>query len=250
MPILFVGHGNPMNAIVDSPYSRSWEALGKTLPTPKTIVCMSAQWLTKGSFVTSTLHPTIIYDFYGFPQELYEVSYPVKGNKTLAETITHISHSIQLDTEWGIDHGAWSVLKRMYPQANIPILQISVDYYSPPEVQYELFKSLKPLRDEGVLFIGSGNSVHNLSALTMNNEPHEWAVEFEETCKELIKIKDISSLINYKKLPNSSLAIPTDDHYRPLINTLGLLEKNENTRFFNEGIDMGSISMLSFISEE
>lgn len=247
-PLLFVGHGNPMNAISDNSYTHMWEKVGKEIPPPKAIVCMSAHWLTSGSFITSTLTPEIIYDFYGFPDNLYHVKYPVEGSPTVASEIHMKNQSIQLDTQWGIDHGAWSVLKRMFPQAEIPVLQLSIDYSANPNEQFELMSSLKDLRNNGILFIGSGNIVHNLSVMRMNTTPYDWALEFEETSKKYIEKGDVQSLIDYKKLNRAAqMSIPTDDHYRPMLNTLALKYENENPIFFNQGIDMSSISMLSFM---
>ncbi len=249
-PLLFVGHGNPMNAISDNIYSRMWEKIGKSLAPPKAIVCFSAHWLTSGSFVTCKSNPEIIYDFYGFPEELYNVKYPVAGDEHLAKTISQTEKTIRLDTKWGIDHGTWSVLKRMFPKANIPVLQISVDYSAPPEIQFELIKKLKGMREEGILFIGSGNIVHNLPLAAMNSKPYDWAIEFEEICRKLIEKKDFASLIHYEQLGASSrLAVPTDDHYRPMLNTLALAYEDEEPSFFNRGIDLGSVSMLSFIMQ-
>lgn len=248
MPLLFVGHGNPMNAIVDNSFSLTWKKIGQNLPTPKAIVCISAHWLTRGSFVTSSTHPELIYDFYGFPKELYEVQYPAVGSKQWAGEISQCSPGMQLDHKWGIDHGAWSVLRRMFPTASVPVIQISIDYSKSPEEQFHMIQKLRELRDKGVLFIGSGNIVHNLGLAAMNDKPYDWAVEFEAISKKLVEKGDEKALINYQKLGSiSQLAIPTDDHYRPMLNTLALKHDNEEPIFFNEGIDMGSVSMLSFM---
>lgn len=247
-PLLFVGHGNPMNAIEDNMYSLKWQEIGAKLEKPKAIVCMSAHWLTNGSFITSNLEPEMIYDFYGFPEKLYHVRYPVKGSKTVAERVHTCEQSIELNSEWGIDHGAWSVLKRMFPHASVPILQLSIDFSRPPRDQIELMSRLKCMRSEGVMFIGSGNIVHNLGLARMQGGAYEWATEFEQKAKELIGNRDLSALTNYQKLGNiARLSIPTDDHYRPLLNTLALGDPQESISFFNEGIDMGSVSMLSFM---
>lgn len=247
MPLLFVGHGNPMNAITDNTFSLTWEKIGKDLPTPRAIVCLSAHWLTQGAFVTSSAHPEIIHDFYGFPKELYEVQYPAKGDEHTARNISQCSSEIKPDNKWGIDHGAWSVLKRMFPKANIPVVQISIDYSHPPHAQFEIMKKLKDLRDKGVLFVGSGNIVHNLRLAAMD-KTYDWAVEFEAKSKRLVERGDIQGLIDHRKWGTiSQLAIPTDDHYRPMLNTLALKHDDEEPVFFNEGIDMASVSMLSFI---
>lgn len=248
MPLLFVGHGNPMNALTDNKYAFMWEKIGQQIPLPKAIICMSAHWLTDGSFITSSSHPKMIYDFYGFPQELYEVHYPVLGNGDLANNISQSYPFIKRDMTRGLDHGAWSVLKRMFPSAQIPVLQLSIDFTHRPEEQYVLLQQLKELRKEGILFIGSGNVVHNLVLVSMEQNSYDWAVEFEKLCKKFIQKGDFNTLLNYKKLGESAnLSIPTDDHFRPLLNTLALTHQDEKPEFFNEGIDMGSISMLSVL---
>jgi len=247
-PLLFVGHGNPMNAIDDNIYTREWEIVGKKLSPPKAIVCMSAHWLTTGSFVTSSLKPEIIYDFYGFPEKLYHVSYSAKGSPQLASEIHDTNQLVQIDTQRGLDHGTWTVLKRMFPSATIPVLQISIDYSADPKDQFELMNTLRELRNKNILFLGSGNIVHNLGLATENHNPYDWALEFEEKSKLLIEKGDKQSLIKYKKLGQSAkMSIPTDDHYRPMLNTLALKYDDENPTFFNQGIDLASISMLSFI---
>lgn len=246
-PLLFVGHGNPMNAIEDNAFSRSWKNIGKNIPAPEAIVCMSAHWLTDGSFITSTLSPKMIYDFYGFPEELYQVAYPAKGDPKLATEVHELNNQIKINKDWGLDHGSWSFLKHMFPNANIPVLQLSIDYYSPLSVQFELLKTLRKLRDRGVLFIGSGNIVHNLSLASFGTKPYEWAVEFEQQSKELIENGNVKALLDYDSLGEAAkMSIPTDDHYRPMINTLALKYDNEELDFFNEGIDLASVSMLSF----
>jgi 4,5-DOPA dioxygenase extradiol len=249
-PLLFVGHGNPMNAIADNTYTKEWEKIGMSLDKPDAIVCMSAHWLTTGNFITSALNPKIIYDFYGFPENLYHVSYPAKGNPILASDIQKTYPEIQIDTHWGLDHGTWSVLKRMFPKAAIPVLQISIDYSAKPKEQYEFMIKLRELRRKNILFIGSGNIVHNLNLAGRNEKPFEWALEFEDISKNLIEKGDIKSLLEYEKLGSSAkLSIPTDDHYRPMLNTLALKFDDEIPSFFNQGIDLASISMLSFIYE-
>lgn len=247
-PLIFVGHGNPMNAIDNNLYTKEWEILGKKLSPPKAIVCMSAHWLTNGSFVTSALNPEVIYDFYGFPQKLYHVSYPAKGLPQLASDIHHTNQLIQIDTQWGIDHGTWTVLKRMFPDASIPVLQISIDYSSDPKDQFELMSTLRKLRSNNIMFLGSGNIVHNLGLASGNRKPYDWALEFEEKSRRLIETGDTHSLINYQNLGQSArISIPTDDHYRPMLNTLALKYDDEHPTFFNQGIDLASVSMLSFI---
>ncbi|MCX6732501.1 MAG: 4,5-DOPA dioxygenase extradiol [Candidatus Roizmanbacteria bacterium] len=246
MPLLFVGHGNPMNVLDDNKYSHMWETIGQQLSPPKAIICMSAHWLTDGSYITSSIHPEMIYDFYGFPQELYDVQYPAPGDDKLANKISHSHSFIKPDAMRGYDHGAWSVLKRMFPKAEAPVLQLSIDYSHSPLAQYSLLQQLKVLRNEGILFIGSGNIVHNLALVSMDQKPYDWAIEFEAFCKKSIQNKNINTLLDYKKIGTiAHLSIPTDDHFRPLLNTLALSYEDEEPIFFNEGIDMGSVSMLS-----
>lgn len=247
-PLLFVGHGNPMNVLLENSYTQEWERIGRELLAPKAIVCMSAHWLTSGSFITSTLKPELIYDFYGFPDELYHVSYTPPGSRDVAQEVHGKCPDIALDTQWGIDHGAWSVLKRMFPSATIPILQLSIDYSKPPETQYELMRALRELRGKGIMFIGSGNIVHNLGMAAYQHKPFDWALEFEAQSKDLIGKGDIKALFTYEKLGSAArLSIPTNDHYRPMLNTIALTYESETPLFFNEGIDMASVSMLSFL---
>ncbi len=237
-----------MNAIEDNHVSRTWGEIGRALPRPELIVCMSAHWMTSGSFITSSLHPQIIYDFYGFPEALYHVPYPALGDPQAVRDICSQTPAIQPSTDWGIDHGAWSVLVKMFPAADIPVVQISIDMSANPRKQFELMQSLRDLRNKGILFIGSGNIVHNLGALRLNGKPHDWAIEFESIVQTNIEKNNIESLIEYQNLgPSASLSIPTDDHYRPLINTLALLSKTETPQFFNQGIDLGAVSMLSVV---
>jgi len=249
MPLLFVGHGTPMNAITENKYSQKWQGIGKEIKeySPKAIVCMSAHWASEGSLVTLNLKPKTIHDFYGFPEELYQIFYKAPGSPELAEEIHQKVPEIGIATDWGIDHGTWSVLKWMFPEAKIPVLQLSIDYSKRPGEQFEIIKKLKELRNEGILFIGSGNIVHNLGMAREGEKAYDWAIEFEETCKNLIKNNEIEKLINYKKLGKAAeMSIPTDDHYRPMLNTLALKFEDEEVSFFNQGIDLASVSMLSF----
>ena len=197
-PLLFVGHGNPMNAIENNNYTKEWEKIGNKIAPPKAIVCMSAHWLTTGSFVTSTLKPEMIYDFYGFPEKLYHVSYPVRGSPQAAAEIHKTNEQIEIDNQRGLDHGTWTVLKRMFPKALIPVIQISIDFSADPKDQFKLMSSLRELRRKNILFIGSGNIVHNLVLAASNQRPYDWALDFEEKSKKLIEKGDIRSLIEYK----------------------------------------------------
>lgn len=248
MPVLFVGHGNPMNAIEDNEFSKGWAAMGKQLPKPTAILCISAHWLTKGTKVTAMERPETIHDFGGFPQELFDVQYNSPGAPELAgETKKIISKTqIELDYEWGLDHGCWSVLNKMYPAADIPVYQLSIDYYKEPQYHYDLAKQLSELRKKGVLIFGSGNIVHNLRLVKWEDTAYDWAIEFDTKIKEAIEKGDHQSVINYVNLGKAAeLSVPTNDHYLPLLYSLALQEKNEPTIFFNEKNTMGSISMRS-----
>jgi 4,5-DOPA dioxygenase extradiol len=250
MPVLFVGHGNPMNAIEKNDYHNKWAELGKTLPRPKAILCVSAHWLTKGTQVTAMEKPKIIHDFGGFPQELFDVQYPVNGSPEFAkETQMLITKTkVQSDFEWGLDHGTWSVLLPMFPNADIPVFQLSIDYSQPPQYHYDLSKELTALRKKGVMIIGSGNIVHNLGMIDWGGKAYDWAIEFDEKIKKLIDERDHSAVINYDKLGRiAQLAVPTNDHYLPLLYSLALQEKNETISYFNEKCEMGSMSMRSLI---
>lgn len=250
MPVLFVGHGNPMNAIEENEFSRTWREMGKVLPRPKAILCVSAHWLTKGTYVTAMTKPKTIHDFGGFPDELFAAQYPAPGSPEMAtETIRQVrTVGVKEDFEWGLDHGCWSVLKPMFPQADIPAFQLSIDYSQPPSFHYELAKELKELRNKGVLIIGSGNIVHNLGMMQWNNMAYDWAIEFDNKSKELMDKGDFDSLVNYDKLGQAArLSIPTNDHYLPLLYSLALKEKNESIKYFNDKITMGSVSMRSLL---
>ena len=255
MPVLFVGHGNPMNAIEKNEYHNKWTELGKTLPRPKAILCISAHWLSSGTRVTAMEKPKTIHDFGGFPQELFDAQYPAMGSPDLAkETQGLITKTkVQSDFEWGLDHGTWSVLLPMYPKADIPVFQLSIDYTQPPQFHYELAKELSALRKKGVLIIGSGNIVHNLGMIdwsgpngSLRGKAFDWAIEFDQKIKNYIDTGDHSSIVNYEKLGSiSKLAIPTNEHYLPLLYSLALQEKNDSISYFNEKCEMGSISMRS-----
>jgi 4,5-DOPA dioxygenase extradiol len=253
MPVLFVGHGSPMNAIEENEFVQGWRNLGKTLPHPKAILCISAHWETRGTYVTAMSNPKTIHDFGGFPKALYEVEYPAPGSTELANetkrTITKTS--VGLDEKWGLDHGAWSVIRRMYPDADVPVIQISLDYGQPPQYHFELAKELSALRNKGVLIIGSGNMVHNLRMVAWDkmNEPDfgfDWAIAANDKFKSLIESGNFKSLINYTSLGREvQLAIPTPDHYLPLLYSLALKEKDEPISFFNDKPVMGSLTMTS-----
>ncbi len=251
MPALFIGHGNPMNAIEDSVYSAAWRDVAAAIPRPKAILCVSAHWETEGTFVTAMEEPRTIHDFYGFPDALYQVQFPAPGSRELAERVHALASStaVRLDAgySWGLDHGAWSVLCRMYPAADIPVVQLSLDRTQHPRFHYDLGRELQALRREGVLILGSGNIVHNLRLLQWNAaEPYPWAAEFDRQAAELILAGEHDRLVAYPSLGEASrLSIPTPEHYLPLLYILALQQPGEPVSFFAEGLPLGSISMRS-----
>lgn len=250
MPVLFVGHGSPMNAIETNEFSNEWKILAGELPQPKAILCISAHWETKGTYVTAMEKPQTIHDFGGFPQALFDVQYPVPGNPDLADETKNIvtKTNVGLDESWGLDHGAWSVIRVMYPGADIPVIQMSLDYYQNPQYHYDLAKELAVLRQKGVLIIGSGNMVHNLRAVdwAKPSQGFDWAIEANSKFKKLILDNDHKQLINYKSLGREvELSIPTPEHYLPLLYSLALKTENEEVSFFNDKCVMGSLNMTS-----
>lgn len=251
MPIFFFGHGSPMNAIEKSDYTEMLSIIGKKIPTPKSILCISAHWMSEGTWITHTKNPRTIHDFYGFPKELFDVQYPANGDIALAERIQSVikSPQIQADNEmWGYDHGTWSVLKHIYPEANIPVLQLSIYMEQPGEYHFRLGEALKFLRDEDVLIIGSGNLVHNLRTIDWdrNAKPHDWAVECDLWMKEKLLARDFKALVNdATKSQAGKLSIPSPDHYYPILYILGAAYEDEKMRFEYEGIHNASISMRS-----
>ena len=256
MPAMFIGHGNPMNAIDDNIYSRKWKAIGKQLPRPKAILSISAHWLTPDTRVTAMSHPKTIHDFGGFPKKLFDQEYPAPGTPEFAkmtQEIVNYSH-INLDEKWGLDHGTWSVLLPMFPLADIPVYQLSLVYEQSPTYHYELGKQLNQLRDKGVLIIGSGNMVHNLGKVDWDggNKVFDWAQEFDTKITDWIDKKDHASILNYQNILGklADIAHPSNDHFLPLFYILGMQQKKENITYFNDKFDMGSISMRSFIVSE
>ena len=253
MPVLFIGHGSPMNAIEDNIFSKRWQQIGKEIPTPKAVVVVSAHWLTKGTMVTAMPNPKTIHDFGGFPQALFDVQYPAPGSPELATEIQKLitNPAVELDHDWGLDHGTWSVVKHMYPDADIPVLQLSIDYYKPAAYHYELAKQLLALRKKGVLIIGSGNMVHNLRMVAWDklSEPEygfDWALEMNDIFKNKISNGFHKELIQYEKLHKAAtLAIPTPDHYYPLLYILALQTDNDKVEFFNDKAVGGSLTMTS-----
>jgi 4,5-DOPA dioxygenase extradiol len=255
MPVLFIGHGSPMNAIEENEFVEGWKTVGKMLPRPAAILCVSAHWETRGTLVTAMEKPATIHDFGGFPQELFEVEYPAPGSPDLARKTKEIisKAEVGLDYSWGLDHGCWSVVSRLYPAADIPVFQLSLDYYQSPQYHYELARELSTLRKKNILIIGSGNIVHNLRMVAWDrmNEPgygYDWAIEAKEKLNAFILSGDHRSLIDYKSLGKAvSLAVPTPDHFLPLLYALALKEEDEKVSLFNDKTVMGSLSMTSLI---
>jgi len=252
MPVLFLGHGSPMNAIEENEFVANFKQLGKELVRPNAILCISAHWETKGTFVTAMQNPPTIHDFGGFPQALFDVQYPAPGSPELAQETKNIITltEVGLDDKWGLDHGAWSVIKHLYPNADIPVIQMSIDYSQPAKYHYELAKELNSLRNKGILIIGSGNMVHNLRKVAWDklNEEYafDWAIEANDKMKSYILSGDHQSLINFKSQGKAfDLAIPTPEHYMPLLYTLALKEENENITLFNDKPVGGSLTMTS-----
>ncbi len=257
MPVLFVGHGSPMNAIEDNVFTRGWKAMAAKIPKPKAILCISAHWETKGSFVTMMEKPETIHDFGGFPQALFDVQYPAPGSKWLAqETQKVVSPStLGMTNEWGLDHGCWSVLAQLYPAADIPVIQLSLDYTKGAQYHYDLGKQLMDLRKKGVLIVGSGNMVHNFQYAQFSesfNKPlaHDWAIEANENFKSMIDANDVAPLINYQQHSKAfQLSAPTPEHYLPMLYSIALRQKNDKVTFFNDEIVGGSFSMTSVMIE-
>lgn len=255
MPVLFIGHGSPMNAIEDNEFSHRWKQLAREIPEPQAVLVISAHWLTNGTAVTAMPSPKTIHDFDGFPQELFEVVYPAPGNPQFAaETAKLIrSTAVHLDHDWGLDHGAWSIVKQMYPDAKIPVLQLSIDFYKPAKWHYTLASELAELRRKGVLILASGNMVHNLGIMQIGksgdiNEAFgfDWALEMNQIFKSKIAARDHEALVNYESLSKAAkLAIPTPDHYYPLLYALGLRNEKDDAVFFNDKAVAGSITMTS-----
>jgi 4,5-DOPA dioxygenase extradiol len=246
MPLLFVGHGSPMNAIEDNEFSRSWIALGEALPRPKAILCVSAHWESRGSQITAMEKPRTIYDFYGFPPELYAVTYPAPGSLELAGRVRTLvgGKGIAPDLAWGLDHGTWSVLSRLFPNKDVPVVQLSLDVKKNSQAHYDLGRTLQPLRDEGILIIGSGNIVHNLRLVVFEDTAYDWAVSFDARVKQWILDDDHEPLIHYEKLGReAALAINSAEHYKPLLYVLGAMEPGEPVKFFAEKVWGGSVSM-------
>lgn len=251
LPTIFFGHGNPLNALLENDYTRDWARIGNQLPRPKAILCVSAHWYVPATAVTTSAKPRTIHDFGGFPQELYQVEYPAPGSPDLARRVRDMLApvSVEFDERWGLDHGTWSVLCHVFPQADIPVVQLSIDETQPPEYHYEIGKRLAPLRDEGILIIGSGNIVHNLHTYAWGRrkiEPFDWAVRFEKQARELLLNGEHAPLIAYETLGRDAmLSVPTPEHYLPLLYVIAASKESEQVSFPVEGVDGGSVSMLA-----
>ncbi len=255
MPILFMGHGTPMNAIEENEFVQGWKSMIEGLPTPNAVLCISAHWETNGTLVTAMDFPKTIHDFGGFPQALFDVHYPAPGSLALAEETKKLvkSTDVVLDHDWGLDHGTWSVVKHLYPRADIPVIQLSLDYKISPQQHYDLARELSVLRNRGVLIIGSGNIVHNLRRLNFSKSSetefgYDWALEANDKMKRYIMSGNHTELINFRAQGHAfDLAIPTPEHYLPLLYVLGLQEKNESVGLYNDKTVSGSISMTSLL---
>ena len=251
LPAIFFGHGNPLNAVTSNGYTEAWRRIGAETPRPKTVLSISAHWYVPGTGVTVATAPRTIHDFGGFPDELYRVQYPAPGDLALARRVQELLAPLEVtsDTDWGLDHGTWSVLAHVYPQADVPVVQLSIDESRPAAFHFEIGQRLAPLREEGVLIVGSGNLVHNLRTYAWGRhpqDPFDWAIRFEDSARQLIRAGDHKPLIAYDTLgPDAALSIPTPDHYLPLLYVLGVAQQGEPITFPVEGVDGGSISMLT-----
>lgn len=255
MPVLFFGHGSPMNAIELNEFSQTWRTIGANLPKPNAILCVSAHWLsTNGTYVTAMEHPKTIHDFGGFPQALFDVQYPAPGNQALASWVIDIVNATHVheDMEWGLDHGTWSVLKHVFPEADVPVVQLSIDYSKPAAYHYALAQELAALRKKGVLIVASGNMVHNLRMVSWDKPVDEdygfdWAIEANTTMKNMLDTQNHQALIDWQNQGNAfKLAIPTPDHYYPMIYAMALQSSKDTLSFFNDKAVMGSLTMTSF----
>lgn len=253
LPVLFIGHGSPMNGIEDNEFSQNWAKMGSEIPKPKAVLVISAHWLTRGTHITAMNNPKTIHDFGGFPQELFEVQYPAPGSLELAKVTKQLitATDVGLDHDWGLDHGTWTVVRHMYPDANIPVLQLSIDYSKPSQYHYDLAKQLASLRKKGVLIIGSGNMVHNLQMVAWDklSKPeygYDWATEMNTVFKSKISDGNHKALIDYETLNKAAkLAIPTPDHYYPMLYNLALQDNKDEVSFFNDKVVGGSLTMTS-----
>jgi len=252
MPVLFVGHGSPTSAISPNSWTKAWSDIGQRIPRPNAILSISAHWITNGGMqVTASPRPQINYDMGGFPPEMYQLKYPAPGNPVLAKEIENTLQStipVHGDTSWGFDHGTWLILRYIFPKADIPLIQLSIDYSKPPSFHFELAKQLQPLRDKGVLIVGSGNIVHNLREMVRADvAPFDWAVEFDHRMDENIRQGNYKAVVDFQKLGSlATIAHPTYDHFLPLLYALGLQAKGEQVRTFTSGFQYKSVSMRSY----
>ncbi|MDX1958237.1 MAG: 4,5-DOPA dioxygenase extradiol [Leptospiraceae bacterium] len=247
-PAAFLGHGSPMNAIEENSFSNSWKELGKKLPTPTAILSISAHWMTRGTFLTSNEFPKTIHDFGGFPAELFAINYPAKGSDLLVQRVKELVPDVSTSLNWGLDHGTWSVLLRIFPEANIPVVQLSLDANKSLEEHLTLAKKLSKLREENIFILGSGNIVHNLARMDLSNRVDPRSVQFDEAIRSFIMNRDIESVLNFSKLGDSArFSVPTIEHFLPLIYILGVCHEDDSIKFFNTEYSLGSISMTSLL---
>lgn len=251
MPALFIGHGSPMNAIEDNEYSRTWKELGRKLERPRAILSLSAHWTTQGTHVNDAAEPQVVYDMYGFPQELYDLSYPAPGSPDLAHRVQDLlGADVTVDNRWGIDHGTWSVMCRVFPQADIPIVQVSIDRGVANEKRLAIGRVLRPLRDEGVLIFGSGNVVHNLGMVDWSmTGGYAWAEKFDAAVKQRAIDRDFDGLLGYADFPGADLAFPTSEHFDPLLYVLGATHEDDKLTIVNDSCTLGALSMTSYLFE-
>ena len=251
LPALFVGHGNPLNALQENDWTRAWAALGATLPRPRAVLSISAHWYVGETAVTAMAAPRTIHDFGGFPRELYEVRYPAAGDPSLARRVQELLAPLAVspNESWGLDHGTWAVLRHVFPGAEVPVVQLSIDETRPPSFHYELGTKLRRLREENILLIGSGDVVHNLHAYAWGRhpqEPYDWALRFEREVRQALTAGDHARIVDYESLgPDALLAVPTPEHFLPLLYVLGASTAEERITFPVEGMDGGSVSMLA-----
>lgn len=250
MPVLFIGHGSPMNALEDNAWTKAWCELGQQLPQPRNILCLSAHFARRGSYVVDVERPKTIHDFYGFPPELYAMRYPAPGSPELADRVRTLLPEAKAASDWGLDHGAWSPLCRIYPEANIPVVQLSLDLSLTPEKQMDIGRRLAPLRMEGTLILGSGNVVHNLGRMNPSRaDPFPWAESFGEAVHRLMLSRELEKLAGYASLPGAGYAVPTTEHFVPLLYAMGAADTKDRLRAFNHDYAYASLSMTAYLME-